>query len=230
MQAVAVAAVTTRDRRPPDQLPRDADEHGEIAARARRDGISLSDYVRVRLGLRGDGAPDGDEDTTDLADETAIRALLADYDRRLTSLEATAVAAAAVAAMDDTAIRDLVVRLARPHPAGGKVIERAAILASGAGSEEVVQWIIRRAGRGEVAAVRGGAGGLLRREHRSDGAAAPLHPAARRARLSAPDRPDPLARLDHRALRELGEHGGGGELDGEQREQHDELRGGGLLG
>ena len=71
-----------------------ADEHGEIAARARRDGISLSDYVRVRLGLRGDGAPESDQDTTDLADETAIRALLADYDRRLTSLEATAMAAA----------------------------------------------------------------------------------------------------------------------------------------
>ncbi len=70
-----------------------ADEHGEIAARARRDGISLSDYVRVRLGLRGDGAPDGDETTPDLADESAIRALLAEYGRRLTALEDAAAAA-----------------------------------------------------------------------------------------------------------------------------------------
>ena len=69
--------------------------------------------------------------------------------------------------MDDTAIHDLVVRLARPHPAGGKVIERAAILASGAGSEEVVQWIIRRAGRGEVAATRT-AGGLYGASNRSE--------------------------------------------------------------
>ena len=41
----------------------DAAEHAEIAARAERDKISLSDYVRVRLGLRGDG-PAGTDDST----------------------------------------------------------------------------------------------------------------------------------------------------------------------
>jgi hypothetical protein len=74
--------------------------------------------------------------------------------------------------MEDAAIRDLVVRLSRPHPSGGKVIERAAILASGAGSDEVVEWIVRRAGRGETAAT-GRAGGLhggrLAGTGRSDG-------------------------------------------------------------
>ena len=64
-------------------------------------------------------------------------------------------------AHDDTAIRDLVVRLSRPHPSGGKVIERAAILAEGAGAADVVAWILRRDGQGEVVgAPRGRGGGL----------------------------------------------------------------------
>jgi hypothetical protein len=33
--------------------------------------------------------------------------------------------------VDDDEIRAVVTRLARPHPAGGEVIERAAILAEG---------------------------------------------------------------------------------------------------
>ena len=38
----------------------DAAEHRELAGRAERDGVSLSDYIRVRLGLRGEGPqPDG---------------------------------------------------------------------------------------------------------------------------------------------------------------------------
>jgi hypothetical protein len=53
--------------------------------------------------------------------------------------------------MDDASIRAIVVRLARPHPSGGKVIERAAILAEGDGATEVVDWIIGRAGHGEAA-------------------------------------------------------------------------------
>ena len=43
--------------------------------------------------------------------------------------------------MDDDAIRVLVKRLARPHPSGGSVVERAAILAEGAGFTEVISWI-----------------------------------------------------------------------------------------
>jgi hypothetical protein len=46
-----------------------------------------------------------------------------------------------VVGMDDDAIRELVKRLARPHPSGGEVIERAGILAAGADSAAVMAWI-----------------------------------------------------------------------------------------
>lgn len=42
---------------------------------------------------------------------------------------------------DDSAIRTLVARLARPHPSGGEVIEHAAILAEGAHSTAILTWI-----------------------------------------------------------------------------------------
>ena len=58
--------------------------------------------------------------------------------------------APAVPLDDDTAIRELVVRLSRPHPSGGKVIERAAILAEGAGAADVVAWILGHDGQGEL--------------------------------------------------------------------------------
>ena len=38
----------------------DAAERQELAARAAREKISLSDYIRVRLGLRADGSLDDD--------------------------------------------------------------------------------------------------------------------------------------------------------------------------
>jgi hypothetical protein len=53
--------------------------------------------------------------------------------------------------MGDDAIRDLVARLSRPHPSGGKVIERAAILADGADFAAVLAWIEAHAGRPESA-------------------------------------------------------------------------------
>ena len=40
--------------------------------------------------------------------------------------------------MDDAASRDLMVRLSRPHPSGGRVLERAAILAEGPASAGIV--------------------------------------------------------------------------------------------
>lgn len=49
-------------------------------------------------------------------------------------------------AMDDDAIRALLTRLARPHPSGGEVIERAAILAEGADFAAVMAWITAHAG------------------------------------------------------------------------------------
>jgi hypothetical protein len=52
--------------------------------------------------------------------------------------------------MDDAAIRDLVVRLSRPHPSGGNVIERAAIVAEGDVAAAVVEWILGHAGEGEA--------------------------------------------------------------------------------
>jgi hypothetical protein len=66
----------------------DAAEHAELAARAERDKVSLSDYIRVRLGLRGEGPIDGESLASAPADEGEMRALLADHERRLDVLEA----------------------------------------------------------------------------------------------------------------------------------------------
>ena len=62
--------------------------------------------------------------------------------------------------MDDDAIRALVIRLSRRHRSGGKVIERAALLADGADSDAVVRWIIARAGQPEVNAATPASRGL----------------------------------------------------------------------
>jgi hypothetical protein len=53
--------------------------------------------------------------------------------------------------MDDDAIRSLVTRLARAHPSGGTVIERAAIAAEGADSNDVLEWIVAHGGTPEAA-------------------------------------------------------------------------------
>ena len=64
-------------------------------------------------------------------------------------------------AIDDAAIRSLVVRLARSHPSGGHVIARAAILAEGADFDAVVRWIEAHGGVPEsVATAPRSAGGL----------------------------------------------------------------------
>ena len=60
--------------------------------------------------------------------------------------------------VDDVDIRALVVRLSRPHPSGGKVIERAAILAEGADSADIVGWITDHAGQPETATTGRGGG------------------------------------------------------------------------
>jgi len=52
--------------------------------------------------------------------------------------------------MEDDLIRALVGRLARPHASGGLVIERAAILASGADSAAVLSWIASHNGEPEA--------------------------------------------------------------------------------
>ena len=53
---------------------------------------------------------------------------------------------------NDDEIRALLSRLSRRHASGGTVIERAAIVAEGADSAEVVEWILEHAGEPEAAA------------------------------------------------------------------------------
>jgi len=65
-----------------------------------------------------------------------------------------------VSTVDESAIRELLTRLARPHPSGGKVIERAAILAEGADFPEVMEWIIDHAGKPDTAIAAAPARGL----------------------------------------------------------------------
>src|SRR5712671_2842483 len=66
----------------------------------------------------------------------------------------------APSAIDEDAIRALLTRLGRRHPSGGVVVERAAILASGADCTAVVDWILAHAGEPEVAAAAKPRGGL----------------------------------------------------------------------
>ena len=57
---------------------------------------------------------------------------------------------ATVACVDDDAIRSVVTRLARAHPSGGTVIERAAIVAEGADFDAVMDWIVAHGGKPEA--------------------------------------------------------------------------------
>jgi hypothetical protein len=65
--------------------------------------------------------------------------------------EASVGEASPPAEAQDAAIRAIVGRLARRHPSGGTVIERAAILAEGADCTAVVAWIIAHEGEPEAA-------------------------------------------------------------------------------
>ena len=62
-------------------------ERDELVARAERDKVSLSDYIRVRLGLRGQGSAGDDEIRVDPHDEHALRERMVDHERRLHVLE-----------------------------------------------------------------------------------------------------------------------------------------------
>jgi hypothetical protein len=52
--------------------------------------------------------------------------------------------------VDDDKIRAVVTRLSRPHPSGGRVIERAAVLAEGPDSAEIMAWITAHSGEPEA--------------------------------------------------------------------------------
>jgi hypothetical protein len=73
----------------------DATERAELATRAERDKISLSDYIRVRLGLRGEGPQHGEGLVVTATDDADLRVQLADHARRLDALEAERAPAAA---------------------------------------------------------------------------------------------------------------------------------------
>jgi hypothetical protein len=81
--------------------------------------------------------------------------------------------------MDDSQIKTLVTRLSRPHPSGGVVIERAALLAAGSDFPQVMAWITAHAGEPEATA------------------AAPLRRGLHSARLTERDaaNPSPPARF-----------------------------------
>jgi hypothetical protein len=62
--------------------------------------------------------------------------------------------------MDDAAIRSVVARLSRSHRSGGKVIERAAILAAGSDSAAILAWITAHDGEPESTAPAAASRGL----------------------------------------------------------------------
>ncbi len=62
--------------------------------------------------------------------------------------------------MDEAAIQALLTTLARAHPSGGKVVERAAVMAAGSDSPQVLAWISDHGGRPEMAVRTSSAGGL----------------------------------------------------------------------
>jgi hypothetical protein len=78
--------------------------------------------------------------------------------------------------MDEAAIRAVVTRLSRQHPSGGRVIERAAVVAEGADSGLILDWIRSHNGEPERRSTETSASGLhptLRDGHRSAIASTP---------------------------------------------------------
>jgi hypothetical protein len=56
--------------------------------------------------------------------------------------------------LNDVEITTIIRNLSRPHASGGVVIERAAILAAGRDSPEIIDWIISHEGAPEMPATR----------------------------------------------------------------------------
>ena len=63
-------------------------ERDELVARAAREKINLSDYIRVRLGLREQGSQTDSDIEIDPRHEQGLQDQLADHERRLQALEA----------------------------------------------------------------------------------------------------------------------------------------------
>jgi hypothetical protein len=66
----------------------DEAERVDLAIRAEREKVSISDYIRVRLGLRGQGSQADEDDVEITSDDQTLREQLAEHDRRLAALEA----------------------------------------------------------------------------------------------------------------------------------------------
>jgi hypothetical protein len=64
----------------------DESEREELVARAAREKVNLSDYIRVRLGLRGHGS-EADDVQIDAQHEVALQQRIADHELRLQALE-----------------------------------------------------------------------------------------------------------------------------------------------
>ncbi len=71
--------------------------------------------------------------------------------------------------MNDSEISTLVTRLSRPHPSGGIVIERAAILAAGGDSPAIIDWILAHSGTPETTSPTPRGGGGLHGSRINDG-------------------------------------------------------------
>ena len=66
----------------------DEAERDELVARAAREKINVSDYIRVRLGLRGQGSETDDDIAIDAQHEQTLQDQVADHERRLRTIEA----------------------------------------------------------------------------------------------------------------------------------------------
>ena len=76
-----------------DHLPGGCERARRDRRAAEREKISLSDYIRVRLGLRGEGPQSGEDVIVTAGGDTDVRAQLAEHGRRLDALESERAAA-----------------------------------------------------------------------------------------------------------------------------------------
>jgi hypothetical protein len=93
--------------------------------------------------------------------------------------------------VDDDAIRQVVTRLARPHPSGGKVVERAAVMAEGLDAEAVMAWILDHGGTPDAAVETTTRHGLHGSRLHSSGGSAPRAPSRFVLPAGALDVPEP---------------------------------------
>jgi hypothetical protein len=68
-------------------------ERADLVTRAAREKVNLSDYIRVRLGLRAQGSLADAEIEVDPRHERTLQERLADHELRLRALEAVSISA-----------------------------------------------------------------------------------------------------------------------------------------